>query len=608
MSYFNHAFKKVFIGNATGFTGLAGGMLGTPGNIPLSGQYCFVDAKSWTVQPTAGTSNKCCPLVLAGGSIYQNDKIGPFHGGYKETNKSKEINPKYVSRFYFAEACAPQNNIIHVGVTPFTDDASNTTPAITNAGAFLLNGTYTDVPLMVNPLAATPAQVEATIVVSGNVVTSITITNPGTGFPTTGTTAFTAGYSGFTATTVNGSNIIDITAITPNTLLPQVGQQIYGMTGVPNGTIIEAINAVDSVGRGTYTISNNATAAGSVAGLAYILGYSGSGAFVNPTFTFTNNVNPGTNCGDSFLCGETYNLRLDIKGSPALRFLNHNAYLTVSAYTGCCAAGAIAPIPVDPGVVMIEWAKQIVNSPLINPFVLPVVSTIRGASKQLWYPEGATVTPPAGWTLGGTLEQFVALPYVAGYYAGLVLNGAYVDTKFGDCTFQVSDFYEVEPVRLYASEVDLSGDPCTFTGICVVTECQGRQGSGYGETYLRDLVLSEAYRQNFLSSDFRIREITQGTDIIAAVPRGTAASPSRYNAFMLQHNVPRFNNPSSTFDNDQYLLEVVVPTTVNPNDGANGELFTNFVNNWLDACGNNCSELETFECVTACTPLITVSR
>jgi hypothetical protein len=608
MSYFNHAFKKVFIGNATGFTGLAGGMLGTPGNIPTSGQYCFVDAKSWVVQPTAGTSNKCCPLVLAGGSIYQNDKIGPFHGGYKETNKSKEINPKYVSRFYFSTACAPQNNIIHVGVTPYTDDASGTTIAIAGAGANLLDGVYTDVPLLVNPLAAAPYGAEGTITVVGNVVTNVVITNGGTGFAT-GATTVNAGYSGFTATTVNGSNIIDVTAITANTLLPQVGQTIYGMTGVPNGTIIEAINAVDpATGLGTYTISQNATAGASVAGLAYIIGYDGAGVYTVPSFTITNTTLPVANCADTFLCGETYNLRLDVKGSPALRFLNHNAYLTVAAYTGCCPAGAIAPTPVDAGIVMIDWAKQIVDSPLINPFVLPVVATTRGASKQLWYPAGATVTAPAGWTLGGTLDQFVALPYAAGYTAGLILNGAYVDTKFGDCTFQVSDFYEVEPVRLYASEVDLNGDPCTFTGICVNTECQGRQGSGYGETYLRDLVLSEAYRQNFLSSDFRIREITQGTDIIAAVPRGTAASPSRYNAFMLQHNVPRFNNPSSTFDNDQYLLEIVVPTTVNPNDGANGELFTNFVNNWLDACGNNCSELETFECVTVCTPLVTVSR
>lgn len=265
MSYFNHAFKKVFIGNATGFTGLAGGMLGTTGNIPTSGQYCFVDAKSWVVQPTAGTSNKCCPLILAGGSIYQNDKIGPFHGGYKETNKSKEINPKYVSRFYFSAACAPQNNIIHVGVTPYTDDAAGTTIAIAGAGANLLDGVYTDVPLLVNPLAAAPYGAEGTITVVGNVVTNVVITNGGTGFAT-GATTVNAGYSGFTATTVNGSNMIDVTAITANTLLPQVGQTIYGMTGVPNGTIIEAINAVDpATGLGTYTISQNATAGASVA-------------------------------------------------------------------------------------------------------------------------------------------------------------------------------------------------------------------------------------------------------------------------------------------------------------------------------------------------------
>ena len=611
MSYFNHAFKKAFIAtNSTPFTGLAGGQLGTPGNIPAKGQVCFVDAKSWVVQPTAGTPNKCCPLVLAGGAIYQNDKIGPFHGGYLETNKSKEINPKYVSKFWFAAGCAPQNNIIHVGVTPFTDDTSGTTVAIAAAGANLLDGVYTEVPLLVNPLAAAPYGAEGTITVVGNVVTNIVITNGGTGFAT-GATTVNAGYSGFTATTVNGSDVIDVTAITANTLFPQVGQTIYGMTGVPNGSIIEEILSIDpATGLGTYRISQNATAGASVAGLAYIIGYDGAGVYTIPSFTITNTTLPVATCAKTFLCGETYNLRLDIKGSPALRLLNHNSYLTVSAYTGCCDATAIAPTPVDPGIVMIEWAKQIVNSPLINPFVLPVVATTRGASKQLWYPAGATVTPPAGWTLGGTLEQFTSVAYVAGYTAGLILNGAYVDTKFGDCTFQISDFYEVEPVRLYASEVDLNGEPCEFSGLCVVTECQGRQGNGYGETYMRDLILSESYRQNFFATDLRIREITQGIDVfgIPNFSRGTAASPSRYNAFYLQHNVPRFNNPSSTFDNDQYLLEVVVQSTVNPDDAAAGALFANFVNNWLDACGNNCSDLTTFACPTACVPVVTATR
>ena len=30
-----------------------------------------------------------------------------------------------------------------------------------------------------------------------------------------------------------------------------------------------------------------------------------------------------------------------------MRFLNHNAYATVDAYTGCCPDGAIAPTVVD---------------------------------------------------------------------------------------------------------------------------------------------------------------------------------------------------------------------------------------------------------------------
>jgi hypothetical protein len=63
----------------------------------------------------------------------------------------------------------------------------------------------------------------------------------------------------------------------------------------------------------------------------------------------------------------------------------------------------------------------------------------------------------------------------------------------------------------------------------------------------------------------------------------------------LQHSVPRFNNPTGTFDNDQYLLEVI--TTGIDLD------FEKFVDEWILACGN-CIELEVVEAITACTPLI----
>lgn len=533
MSYFSHAFQKSFVGvnalspGTQGYTALNGGVLGTTGNILATGQYAFVNPKDWKVQPTTFSGTGCCPLILAAGSLYSNDKIGPFHGGYLESNKSKEINPKYVSKFYFAPACPAQNNVIHVGFTPYTDDQVLTivTP-FTNAGANIVDGVYNEISFVAT--SGTGTGFTAKLTVEGGVVKSVDIVNGGTGFA--------AG----------------------NTLTPVAGQ----------------------------------------------LPYDGSGGLTLPILTIgTAGANAG--CKKDFLCGETYNLRLDIKGSPALRFLNHNAYLTLSAYTGCCPADSIAPTVVNGTEVYIKWAQQIVDSPLISPFVYPVVVS---EDNKLWYKPGTNTTgivAPSGYSIGGTWDKYQAVAHLAGQYAGMVLFGAYVDTKFGDATFQVSDFYEKEPVRLYASEVDLNGDPCAFNTLCVVTECQGRQANGLGETVLRDVILSERYRQNFFHSDFRIREITQGNQILNAITRYTSTGAAKlYNRFYIQHHVPRFNNASSTFDDDQYLLEIIVDSTVTPTDGGQGQAFKTFVEAWLNACGTNCGGLETFACVTSCTPVV----
>ncbi len=524
MSYFSHAFQKSFVGvNASapmgqGYTALNQGVLGTTGNILAAGQYAFVNPKDWKVQPTSFSGSGCCPLILASGSLFSKDKIGPFHGGYLESNKSKEINPKYVSKFYFAPACAPSQNVIHVGYTPFTDDQVLTL-TINNAGANIVDGVYNEVEFSGG---AGSGFIGKVTVVNGQ-VTVIEIVKGGTGY-----------VAGDTLTAVAGQLQDDGGGITQPTL-------------------------------------NVATAGAK------------------------------NDCKKDFLCGETYNLRLDVKGSPALRFLNHNAYLTLTAYTGCCDATAIVPTAVDGTEVYIKWAQQIVDSPLISPFVYPVVAS---ESNELWYKPGtdtSVLTAPAGYSIGGTWDKYVSTGHTPNAFAGMILFGAYVDTKFGDCTFQVSDFYEKEPVRLYASEVDLNGDPCAFNTLCVVTECQGRQANGLGETVLRDVILSERYRQNFFHSDFRIREITQGNQMLNVIDRD-----SSYNRFYIQHHVPRFNNASSTFDNDQYLLEIIVADDVTPTDNGQGEDFTNFVEAWLGACGNNCGGLETFECGSDCTPIVEI--
>jgi len=527
MAYFNHAFKKSFLAtgetqNSTVITlpdgstttaSTSDGYLITSGLPTYTLNQLSANAASATEDGYIGWFNPktnlsvdindegfapCCNLFLAGSAIYSNDKIGPLAGGYQETNKSKMVNPKYVSRFYSVDPCEPQNNVIHVGSTYWT------------AG--------------------------------GGVLTTDTLV-AGTGYPATGVAGVTGGTGeGMIVSYIAGGGTVDSIVIVNPGKGYTVGDTITIDAGNDDATF-DVLTITDA--------------------------HAQEGCGITP------------NCCKEFLCGETYSLRLDVKGSPALRFLNHNAYNTVDAYTGCCPDGAIAPVAVDSTDVMILWANGLTTNPIVSPFVQIVVQAEDGT--LLYAPGTSAAFLAANGAI--TWDAYVSPGHVDGACAGLILNGAYVDTKFGDCTFQLSDFYEKEPVRLYASEVDLNGDPCTFTTLCVVTECQGLQANGLGETVVRDLTLSEAYRQNFLSSDFRIREITQGNQIISSVDRNAL-----YYRYMLQHNVPRFNNPSSTFDNDQYMLEIfsLTPLTTFAIDTAG----------WLDSCG--VCETDLYSCETVC--------
>jgi hypothetical protein len=547
MAYFNHAFKKTFLGTGESFDdqnftdpvngtvysiSTNGGYLNTS-NVPTymlnemsnyqkqypysgptdlstwrSGYFGLFDAKT---NLSERRPEECCNLYIAGSAIYTNDKIGPFAGGYTETNKSKMINPRYVQQFYYVDSCAPQNEVVHVGSTFWTAGGGVSAATITTPGVGYTN-------------TATP-------------VLSQTVTTSGTG---TGLTVFVTVAAG----------VPTVTGIASLGKGYEVGDTVTITDwdgGAPGTLAIYTINTVNAAG--------------------------------------TNYVVTAGNCCKEFLCGETYYLRVDIKGSPALRFLNHNAYYTAEAYTGCCT-DPIAPSAVDSTEVMILWANALLRYELTRPFLQIVIQDEAGV---LWYAPGTSAADLA--TLGGdTWDNYVAQPHVDGACAGMIFNGAYVDTKFGDCTFQLTDFYEKQPVKIFPSEVDLNGDPCTFEGICAVIECEGTQAQGLGEQVLRDLVLSESYRQNFLANnDLRIREITQGNQLITAINRNAL-----YAKYYLLHSVPRFNNPTGVFDNDRYLLEVILWERNNT--------FEEAVNDWLQGCGTQCA-FEEFNCITECSSI-----
>jgi hypothetical protein len=443
--YFPHAFRKSFLPASTTLASSGGT------DALTAGQIGFFDAKTFQV-----VTAQAAPFILAEGSRFASDKIGPVHGGYKESKKSKAINPKFISRLITVSGKAAQNQIVKI-------------------------------------------EASACVGVS---------------------------------------------------------------------------------------------------------------------------------------CDSTFRLRLDVKGSPALRFLSHNLYKTLDAYSGCCDVSNSA---VDQAVILLKWADQINEAPLLKDFIQAKVWKEAHASVAI-DPTAASATIVVAnadrtkFTVGdkvvaagipadtvvvsvgaadsasagntnvvlskvatastnvnaGIFDPIETATYtpattsLGASNAHMDIIVAYMDSTFGNCTFTPTDKYDLEPLFVYASIVDESGDPCA-TSCFAFSEVQAPvQASGVGETILRDLILDGRYLQNAYPDSSRVDSLRM-REIEADPALATVNRSGLYDQVLILHNVPRFNNPTSTFDNDQYLLVIHVPR------GTATTSITNFITSSCTAAGNSIS-------------------
>lgn len=239
--------------------------------------------------------------------------------------------------------------------------------------------------------------------------------------------------------------------------------------------------------------------------------------------------------GDCFACGVERYLRIDVKGSPALRFLGRNSYFVADWTEKCCVGEQTS---VDPFVVLKTWADQINGEPLVSPFVQ--------ASVEMWDAVNS-VWVAITYDLQGNPTNHTVTTQSHGKFR-IVLDGAYVDTKFGDCSFRPTDFYEKEPVIILASELDETGDACNVACTTITETVAAKQGRGFGESVLREVILSNRYAQEPFSNDARIREVLEDTAL------GSVNRNGSYDLFYVLHSIPRSYNPSGMHNSDQYLL------------------------------------------------------
>jgi len=156
---------------------------------------------------------------------------------------------------------------------------------------------------------------------------------------------------------------------------------------------------------------------------------------------------------------------------------------------------------------------------------------------------------------------------ISNSHSCLVIESAYVDTKFGNCSYSKNDRVDIEPVIIKVSILDETGDPCVVNCFKPTEIQEAHQGAGYGETLLQEYILSKSYEQEFWEDDPRYRE-TKDQTFITDVDR-----TAKYKVLNILHSVPRKSNPSGTFDNDQYLIRILFKSTFD-----NSALIT-----WLNA-------------------------
>lgn len=288
-------------------------------------------------------------------------------------------------------------------------------------------------------------------------------------------------------------------------------------------------------------------------------------------------------------CGTSYYLRIDVKGSPALRFLTHNAYRTYASNNICCPADPTASTAVDAMQIVADWAWQISRDPIMNNFILAVPTWNNGSfDAAAWFAANPTAAQIDMFVGTGSMQDATS-PYLTGteYIPGtstaisLPITGAYVDTQFGTCSFHPQDFYELAPVKVYLSITDQQGDPCVDQVFCIANQdTLGRQGNGYGHRYLRDAILFRRYMQEQYVYDPRLREVMNQDQVYTWI-----VGTNFYTTYGILHSVPRFNNPTGVFDNDQYLVTIVMPPDA-CDENTRVTSFETWMNAYLTAAGN----------------------
>lgn len=528
------------------------------------------------------------------------------------------INPKYISRIFWVQSKLPVQQVVQIPATGGLNADTTYRLRIDVKGSpalrFLSHNIYRVMDSYTGPLNATnPTYVKdpiATLVDWKEQITMSPYFNQLVqarvyAFKNNATnTHFAAGTPGVSSTT--------LTITTSNTGVILPGQRIVGSTGatslatIPNifanygtafatGTTPTAAPTASTTSV-TITGTGTGTPTGTITLGMYVTGAGlPQGAYVSTVTSQTNYV----------ITYPTQTTAPTITGSAAALTFYNTIVLTYptqasapSSFSGTFTLKCYSDLYGNNGGYVTPYTNIAVTSgqqPTYvgqTPYIPGTSGYTTGISQTAGTLTGATIT--AGSTVAAATSG--AHIYTASSDAStfttdafMELTAAYLETKFGNPTFTVTDNYDLEPLKIIASLMDDSGSTTVTApigtaaaqtigeaGIATVAQASS-MAQGTGETVLRELILTGRYRQEAFGDgtnidQFRMREIEANPGVMDMMT--VTKRNNLYNKLCILHSVPRFNNPTGVFDNDQYLIEIALPSTLTIDKVFNGATYT----------------------------------
>lgn len=562
--YFSNYFHKAFIN-------LAGAIKQSGSTSDLvAGQIGFADAKTWDLIGTGSASVSTHPVVvLAQGSLFLNDKIGKFHGGYRESVKSRPINGRLITRFTKFVPRDEKPHVVQIGYNGAIDCAC---PSFERDRTYYLRvevkgspvlrtytrnlyrtfGVYTGCPSDNCPDVACVDSADPKVVFEA--FADQIVKDPEVAQFLKSVKVVTEGQSSidgvdvdvYQATQCDEGDIKAIAAV----LAAYPTAKLVGRDGATSTYEIRTTGAAPSDDQGGLTIAWTQTDTLSklkkVICLTLPLREDGNSnlADIRTFYASTDNVIQGTIVVSEGDCSTT------------------TTSTTTTSTTTTTASDVVL------------GCTEIIQMSIISDNEVDLVC--EGV-------ENGVFTFPQSYN-GYSWEECPCCDAEVGDdCVGLRLIAKTSDEitdQFSNCSFDPMDHVETEPIIIIVNFVNMFGESCTFDSMAI-TEIQTPQiPQGLGEFAVRELILSASYGQDWFTGDVRIREALE-YPYLQAIDR-----TKKYVIYTITHVIPTGIGPSGTIGQDRFLYRIYVE------EGVSASTFETWMGNYLTSAGTGVS-LET---------------